>query len=53
MENKLLLIGAIGAFFLAVAATLVSDMDGIGDWYISSLQVRKYALDPAQIFATP
>ena len=53
MENKLLFIGALGAFFLATAATLVSDMHGIGDWFVSSLQVRKYALDPAPIFATP
>ena len=53
MENKLLVIGALGAFFLATAATLVSDMHGIGDWFVSSLQVRKYALDPAPIFATP
>jgi hypothetical protein len=36
LENRLLLIGAIGAFFLAVAATLVSDMHGIGDWFVSS-----------------
>ena len=53
MESKLLFIGALGAFFLATAATLVSDMHGIGDWFVSSLQVRKYALDPAPIFATP
>ena len=53
MENKLLFIGALGAFFLATAATLVSDMHGIGDWFVSSFQVRKYALDPAPIFATP
>jgi len=53
MENKMLFIGAIGAFFLAVAATLVSDMHGIGDWFISSLQARKMALDPASTFAVP
>lgn len=29
MENKLLFINATGTFFLAVAATLVSDMHGI------------------------
>lgn len=52
MENKLLFIGALGAFFLATAATLVSDMHGIGDWFISSLQVKKYALNPASIYAT-
>ncbi|PKN88389.1 MAG: hypothetical protein CVU46_01075 [Chloroflexi bacterium HGW-Chloroflexi-8] len=53
MENKLLLIGAIGAFFLATAATMVSDMHGIGDWFISSLQARKFALNPASIYGTP
>jgi len=53
MENKLLFIGARGAFFLATAATLVSDMHGIGDWFISSLQVKKYALNPAPIYAAP
>ncbi len=53
MENKMLFIGAIGAFFLATAATLVSDMHGIGDWYISSLQTRKYALNPSSIYSTP
>jgi hypothetical protein len=53
MENKLLFIGALGAFFLATAATLVSDMHGIGDWFVSSLQVRRYALNPAPIYAEP
>jgi len=53
MENKLLFIGATGAFFLAVAATLVSDMHGLGDWYISSLQSRRAALDPAPVYALP
>ena len=53
MENKLLFIGALGAFFPATAATLVSDMHGIGDWFISSLQSRKYALNPAPIYGTP
>ncbi|HSN93713.1 MAG TPA: hypothetical protein VLR89_01475 [Anaerolineaceae bacterium] len=53
MENKLLLIGALGAFFLATTATLVSDMHGIGDWFISSLQVRNLALSPASIYAAP
>ena len=53
MENKLLFIGALGAFFLATAATLVSDMHGIGDWFISSLQTRKLALNPASIYGAP
>jgi hypothetical protein len=53
MENKLLFIGALGAFFLATAATLVSDMHGIGDWFVSALQVRRYALNPAPIYAAP
>ena len=53
MENKLILIGALGAFFLATAATLVSDMHGIGDWFISSLQIRNYPLNPAPIYAAP
>jgi len=53
MENKLLFIGALGAFFLATAATLVSDMHGIGDWFIASLQTRKYALNPSPIYSTP
>jgi hypothetical protein len=30
MENKILFIGALGAFFLATAVTLVSDMHEIG-----------------------
>lgn len=53
MENKLMFIGALGAFFLATAATLVSDMHGLGDWFISSLQARKHALNPAPIYGTP
>lgn len=53
MENKLIFLGALGAFFLATVATLVSDLHGIGDWFISSLQTRKYALNPAPIYATP
>jgi hypothetical protein len=53
MESKMLFLGALGAFFLATVATLVSDMHGIGDWFISSLQVRKYALDPAPIYSSP
>lgn len=53
MENKLLFIGALGAFFLATAATLVSDMHGIGDWFISTLQARKYALNPAPTYSVP
>jgi hypothetical protein len=53
MENKLLFIGALGFFFLATSATLVSDMHGIGDWFISSLQVSKQALNPSSIFSAP
>lgn len=53
MENKMMFIGALGAFFLATTATLVSDMHGIGDWFIASLQARNLALNPAPIFATP
>lgn len=53
MENNMLFIGALGAFFLATAATMVSDMHGIGDWFISSLQVRKIGLNPAPIYGTP
>ncbi len=53
MENKMILIGALGAFFLATAATLVSDMHGIGDWFISSLQARNISLNPAPIYAAP
>lgn len=53
MENKLLFIGALGAFFLATTATLVSDMHGIGDWFISSFQTRKLALNPAPIYSPP
>ncbi len=53
MENKLLFIGALGAFFLATAATLVSDMHGIGDWFVSSLLSRKLALNPASIYSAP
>ena len=50
MENRLLLVGAIGAFFLPVSATLVSDMHGVGDWYIASLQTKEYPLNPASIY---
>ena len=53
MENQMIFIGALGAFFLATAATMVSDMHGIGDWYIASLQKRKQALNPAVIYGTP
>ena len=53
MENKFLFIGALGAFSLATAASLVSDMHGIGDWFIASLQTRKFALNPASIYSTP
>lgn len=53
MENKLILIGALGTLFLATAATLVSDMHGLGDWFISSLQVRKHELNPAPIYGAP
>jgi len=53
MEKKLLFIGALGAFFLATAATLVSDMHGIGDWFVSSLQTRKLALNPTSIYSVP
>jgi len=53
VENKLIFIGALGAFFLATAATLVSDMHGIGDWFVSSIQARKFALNPASIYAAP
>jgi len=53
MENKLLLIGSLGSLFLSIAATMVSDMHGIGDWFISSLQIRKFPLDPASIYSVP
>lgn len=53
LENRLLFIGAIGAFLLAVAATLVSDMHGIGDWFVSSKQIRGLPLSPAQIYSAP
>ena len=53
MVNKLLFLGAIGAFFMTTSATLVSDMHGIGDWFISSFQTRKLALNPASIFSAP
>jgi len=53
MENKLILIGALGAFFLSIVATMVSDMHGIGDWFVSSLQIRGNPLDPASIYSVP
>lgn len=53
MANKLLFVGALGAFFLATAAALVSDMHGIGDWFISSMQSRKLLLNPAPIYGAP
>jgi hypothetical protein len=53
MENKLLFAGALGAFFLAKAASLVSDMHAIGDCFVSSLQARKQALNPAPVYSAP
>lgn len=53
MENKMIFIGALGAFFLATTATLVSDMHGLGDWFISTLQTRNLPLNPAPIYAAP
>lgn len=53
MENRLIFIGALGAFFLATAATLVSDMHGIGDWFVSSQQTAKNMLSPAPIYGAP
>lgn len=53
MENKLIFIGALGAFFLATAATLVSDMHGVGDWFIASQQTRGLALSPAPVYGAP
>ncbi len=38
---------------MATSATLVSDMHGIGDWFISSLQTRKLDLNPTLIFSAP
>ncbi len=46
--EKMLSNGALGAFFLATAATMVSDMHANGDWFASSLQTRKLALNPLQ-----
>jgi len=53
MANKMLLIGTIGAFILAVGATLVSDMHGIGDWFVSSFQKVNVPLNPAKPFGAP
>jgi len=53
MESKMIFIGALGAFFLATAATLVSDMHGIGDWFVASQQTAKNALSPAAIYGAP
>ncbi|MHB8135029.1 MAG: hypothetical protein ACYDH1_12500 [Anaerolineaceae bacterium] len=53
MENKLLLIGSFGALFLSISATMVSDMHGIGDWFISSLQIRGNPLNPSSIYSVP
>lgn len=53
MENRLIFIGAFGAFFLATVATLVSDMHGIGDWFVASQQTAKNALNPATLYGTP
>lgn len=51
--NKLMLIGSLGAFLLAVGATLVSDMHGIGDWYVSSLIQKGAPLYPTNVFSAP
>lgn len=53
IANKMLLIGTIGAFILAVGATLVSDMHGIGDWFISSFQKVNVPLNPTKSFGAP
>jgi hypothetical protein len=53
VEKRLMFVGAIGAFFLAVGATLVSDMHGVGDWMISSMQVRNLPLSPSSIYSAP
>jgi|GEM_PF-765999 len=53
IANKMLLIGTIGAFILAVSATLVSDMHGIGDWFISSFQKANVPLNPTKPFGAP
>jgi len=49
----MLLIGTIGAFILSVGATLVSDMHGIGDWFISSFQKMNVPLNPTKPFGAP
>lgn len=53
MDSKLLLVGAMGSLLLAIAATLVSDMHGIGDWFLTSLQAYKQPLNPAPIYSAP
>ena len=53
LANNMLLIGTIGAFILAVGATLVSDMHGIGDWFISSFQKVNVPLSPTKPFGAP
>ncbi len=52
MENKLLFISALGAFFLATTATLVSDMHGLGDWYLFS-ESAKVCFESSPIYGTP
>jgi hypothetical protein len=53
LADKMLLIGTIGAFVLAVGATLVSDMHGIGDWFVSSFQKANVPLKPTKTFGAP
>jgi hypothetical protein len=53
LADKMLLIGTIGAFVLAVGATLVSDMHGIGDWFVSLFQKANVPLKPTKTFGAP
>ena len=51
MEDKLIFIGALGGFFLAIDSTKVSDRHGIGDLVIACLQTQNLPLNPAPFYS--
>ncbi len=48
MEDKLIFIGALGGFFLAIASTKGSDRHKTGDLVIACLQTQNSPLNPAR-----
>ncbi len=51
--NRMMFIGALAGFCLAIVAQIVSDMHGIGDWDVSYLQISNQPLNPAYPYSTP